>query len=97
MSIAPPIVRAFILTVAIASIGSCTTVPYQMRTGTVRTPTLRQMESLNMDRAAPVVIRIYKEERTLEVWKQDRVGKFVAQIISDLQIFRKARAEDRPG
>lgn len=34
------------------------------------------MESLNMDRAAPVLIRIYKEERTLEVWKQDRTGKF---------------------
>jgi murein L,D-transpeptidase YafK len=43
----------------------------------VRTPTLRQMEGLNMDRAAPVLIRIYKEERTLEVWKQDRAGKFV--------------------
>jgi murein L,D-transpeptidase YafK len=42
----------------------------------VRTLTLRQMESLNMDRAAPVLIRIYKEERTLEVWKQDRTGKF---------------------
>ena len=78
MSIAPPIVRAFILTVAIASIGSCTTVPYQVRTGScttvpyqvrtgaVRTPTLSQMESLNMDRAAPVLIRIYKEERTLD-------------------------------
>jgi murein L,D-transpeptidase YafK len=76
MSIAPPIVRTFILTVAIASIGSCTTVPYQVRTGTVRTPTLRQMESLNMDRAAPVLIRTYKEEHTLEVWKQDRAGKF---------------------
>jgi murein L,D-transpeptidase YafK len=34
------------------------------------------MESLDMDRAAPVLIRIYKEERTLEVWKQDRTGKF---------------------
>ena len=42
----------------------------------MRTPTLLQMESLNMDRAAPVLIRIYKEERTLEVWKQDRTGKF---------------------
>ena len=29
-----------------------------------------------MDRAAPIVIRIFKEERTLEVWKQDRTGKF---------------------
>jgi murein L,D-transpeptidase YafK len=47
-----------------------------VRTGTVRTSTLKQMETLNMDRAAPVVIRIYKEESTLEVWKQDRSGKF---------------------
>src|SRR5215467_16229356 len=34
------------------------------------------METLNMDRAAPILIRIYKEESTLEVWKQDRAGKF---------------------
>jgi murein L,D-transpeptidase YafK len=34
------------------------------------------MESLNMDRAAPILIRIYKEESTLEAWKQDRTGKF---------------------
>jgi murein L,D-transpeptidase YafK len=34
------------------------------------------MESLNMDRAAPILIRIYKEESTLEVWKQDRTGRF---------------------
>ena len=38
--------------------------------------TLRHMESLNMDRAAPILIRIYKEESTLEVWKQDRTGRF---------------------
>jgi murein L,D-transpeptidase YafK len=29
-----------------------------------------------MDRAAPILIRIYKEESTLEVWKLDRTGKF---------------------
>jgi murein L,D-transpeptidase YafK len=34
------------------------------------------MESHNMERAAPILIRIYKEESTLEVWKQDRTGKF---------------------
>ena len=39
-------------------------------------PTLRQMENLNMDRAAPILIRIYKEENMLEVWKEDRTGKF---------------------
>ena len=30
-----------------------------------------------MERAAPILIRIYKEESTLEVWKQDRTGRFV--------------------
>ena len=75
-TIARIFVKILILAVATASVGSCTTVPYQVRTGTVRTPTLGQMESLDMDRAAPVLIRIYKEERTLEVWKQDRTGKF---------------------
>ena len=34
------------------------------------------MENLNMDRAAPILIRIYKEDSTLEIWKQDRTGKF---------------------
>lgn len=29
-----------------------------------------------MDRAAPILIRLYKEESTLEIWKQDRTGKF---------------------
>jgi murein L,D-transpeptidase YafK len=46
------------------------------RTEDVRTSTLLQMESLNMDRAAPILIRIYKEESTLEVWKLDRTDKF---------------------
>jgi murein L,D-transpeptidase YafK len=47
-----------------------------VRTGTVRTATLERMKALNMDRMAPILIRIYKEESTLEVWKQDRSGKF---------------------
>ena len=47
-----------------------------VRTGSVRMPTLRQMETLNMDRVAPILIRIYKEENTLEVWKQNRTGRF---------------------
>ena len=34
------------------------------------------MKTLNMDRAAPILIRIYKQGSTLEVWKQDRSGKF---------------------
>src|SRR5262249_9168438 len=72
--------RALILAVTVASLAGCSTARYKtepiVRTGTVRMPTLRQMESLNMDREAPIFIRIYKEENTLEIWKQDRTGKF---------------------
>lgn len=65
------------LALTAASIAGCsTTVPYQVRTGVVHAPTLQQMENANMERGAPVLLRIYKEERTLEVWKQDRTGRF---------------------
>ncbi len=74
--IASYLVGVAILAFAAVSIAGCSTVTYQVRTGVVHTPTLQQMENYNMDRAAPVLIRIYKEERTLEVWKQDRTGKF---------------------
>jgi murein L,D-transpeptidase YafK len=69
-------VGAAILAFAVVNIAGCSTVPYQVRTDIVRTSTLQQMENYNMDRGAPVLIRIYKEERTLEVWKQNRTGKF---------------------
>jgi murein L,D-transpeptidase YafK len=64
----------------VAGLGACSSIVHApktaVRTGTVRTSALKQMEALNMDRAAPILIRIYKEESTLEVWKQDRSGKF---------------------
>jgi murein L,D-transpeptidase YafK len=64
------------LALAAVSIAGCSTASYPVRTGVVHASTLQQMENNNMDRGAPVLIRIYKEERTLEVWKQDRTGKF---------------------
>lgn len=67
---------AVLLVSAAVSIAGCSTVSYQVRTGVVHASTLQQMENYNMDREAPILIRIYKEERTLEVWKQDRSGKF---------------------
>ena len=73
-------VKALILAATVGSLTGCSGLLYRtepiVRTGTVRMSTLRHMESLNMDRAAPILIRIYKEESTLEVWKQDRTGKF---------------------
>lgn len=47
-----------------------------VKTGAVQPSTFRRMASLHMDRGAPILIRIYKQESTLEVWKQDRSGKF---------------------
>src|ERR1700720_1393893 len=73
-------VKALILAATVASLTDCGGPFYRtepiVRTGTVRMTTLRHMESHNMERAAPILIRIYKEESTLEVWKQDRTGKF---------------------
>jgi murein L,D-transpeptidase YafK len=70
------LVGVAILALTAASIAGCSTVSYQVKTGVVHAATLQQMENDNMDRGAPVLIRIYKEERALEVWKQDRTGKF---------------------
>ena len=78
--IASVFAKACFFTLAVAALGGCSSVAYApkvvVRTGTVRASTLNQMEALNVDRAAPVLIRTYKEESTLEVWKQDRSGKF---------------------
>jgi murein L,D-transpeptidase YafK len=72
--------KACFFTLAVAGLSGCSSVVYApkaaVRAGTVRSSTLKQMEALNMDRAAPILIRIYKEEGTLEIWKQDRTGKF---------------------
>jgi murein L,D-transpeptidase YafK len=71
------------LAIIVACLGGCSSATYETKTraaaeraGTVRPSTVNRMESLNMDRAAPILIRIYKEDSTLEVWKQDRTGKF---------------------
>ena len=72
--------KACLFALVIAGLSDCSSMVYTpkpaVRTGTVRSSTVKQMEALDMDRAAPILIRIYKEERTLEIWKQDRSGKF---------------------
>ena len=37
---------------------------------------LADIESKNMDKASPMLVRLFKQEAELEVWKQDRNGKF---------------------
>jgi len=35
-----------------------------------------QIESKNMDKESPILVRLFKEESELEIWKQDRTGHF---------------------
>ena len=37
---------------------------------------LAEIESKNMDKGSPLVVRVFKQESELEVWKQDRTGRF---------------------
>ncbi len=37
---------------------------------------VKDIESKNMDKDSPILVRLFKEESELEVWKQDRTGKF---------------------
>ena len=34
------------------------------------------IESKSMDKESPILVRVFKEESELEVWKQDRSGRF---------------------
>ncbi len=47
-----------------------------VKTGTVQPSMLRLMAGLDMERGAPLLIRLYKQESVLEVWKQDQGGRF---------------------
>jgi murein L,D-transpeptidase YafK len=37
---------------------------------------LAELESRNMTKESPIVVRLFKEESELEIWKQDRTGHF---------------------
>ncbi|MBG6162723.1 murein L,D-transpeptidase YafK [Labrenzia sp. EL_195] len=44
----------------------------------------RKMTDLNMSSTSPIMIRIFKEESELEVWKQTRTGKF--KLLDEFEI-----------
>ncbi|SEQ64926.1 Murein L,D-transpeptidase YafK [Faunimonas pinastri] len=62
--------------VVVASLTGCAGQLGGIRAGRVYPATLRLMQAADMDRYAPILVRIYKEESTLEVWKQDHSGHF---------------------
>lgn len=73
-------VAGIVVAVGATALGGCAMQLDQIdavpRTGSIGASTIQRMQSLNMDRAAPVLIRIYKQDSVLEVWKQDRSGTF---------------------
>ncbi|MEX2036986.1 MAG: murein L,D-transpeptidase family protein, partial [Xanthobacteraceae bacterium] len=78
-----PIVRALLtmtaLSAAVALSGCNTdgTLPMSERAARpLSQKTITEIESKNMDRDAPILVRSFKEEAELEVWKQDRTGRF---------------------
>jgi murein L,D-transpeptidase YafK len=74
------LIDAVVLTATLAGLCGCSLplddIGAAFKSGTVRASTLQQMAGLNMDRAAPIALRLYKTESILEVWKEDRDGKY---------------------
>jgi len=59
---------------------------------------LARLESKNMEKESPILMRIFKEEAELEVWKQDDSERFSsAPHLSDLPLVGRAgpQVQDR--
>lgn len=48
----------------------------KVKTGSISIQTVSLMKRLDMPRQAPILIRVFKEEAQLEVWKQERDGRY---------------------
>jgi len=44
------------------------------------------MAEKNMDLQSPMLVRLFKQEAELEVWKQDRNGRFASENLPDLPL-----------
>jgi murein L,D-transpeptidase YafK len=77
-----PVVRALLATAALAAavvLAGCNAedvAPTGRAMAPLSQKTLALMAEKNMDKEAPILIRIFKEEAELEVWKQTRDGKY---------------------
>ena len=69
--------RALMLACGFAALAGCSTLfGPAVKTGHVTSATLERMEALGMDRKAPILIRIFKTEGSLEMWKRTRAGRY---------------------
>lgn len=51
-------------------------VPRQVKTGSVSVSTVSLMRANDMPRQSPILMRVFKTEGVLEVWKQERSGRY---------------------
>jgi murein L,D-transpeptidase YafK len=77
-----PLVRALLASAALAAavaLAGCDTdgtSPSGRALAPLSSKTLAEIEQKNMTKESPILVRIFKEEAELEVWKQDRTGHF---------------------
>lgn len=69
-------VLALFLALALAGCGSTPKRAAKVKTGAVTLQTVSLMKRLDMPRQAPILIRVFKEEAVLEVWKQQETGRY---------------------
>ncbi|MDT3684798.1 MAG: murein L,D-transpeptidase family protein [Pseudorhodoplanes sp.] len=83
MKLSPNLVRTLMASAALAAaimLSGCKTegvFPSSARANAPISPALlAEMDQKNMDKSSPLLVRIFKQESELEVWKQDRSGRY---------------------
>lgn len=83
MKLSPNLVRALMASAALSAavmLSGCKTegvFPSSARANAPIPPALlAEMEKKNMDKNSPLLVRIFKQESELEVWKKDRTGRY---------------------
>ena len=71
------VLRAFLLLATGLLLAACNTDSYGLKhLAPIPSALLAKMEEIGSDKAAPVYVRLFKEESILEVWKQTRNGTY---------------------
>ncbi|WP_020185696.1 murein L,D-transpeptidase family protein [Methylopila sp. 73B] len=71
-----PLVLLMLAGLALAIAGCSSDRARRVKTGSVSYATVSLMKDRDMPRQAPILIRVFKEEGVLEVWKQERAGHY---------------------
>jgi murein L,D-transpeptidase YafK len=78
-----PLIRALLVSVALGAtvaLSGCNTDSILPMSEKAARPLsdkmVKEIQSKNMDMESPILVRLFKEESELEIWKQDREGRF---------------------